>query len=82
MQDAEMNNTAVIDQRLHTEQMTNLNKTELNSSTERRRMKQEANSIELNLAALPVHILQSYKKTKLDLVGVAGQSNCCLQNYQ
>jgi hypothetical protein len=60
MQEAEMNNTAVIDQRLHPEQMTNLNKTELKTSTERRRMKQEAklnNTIKLNLAAVPVHRL-------------------------
>ena len=75
MQEAEMNNTAVIDQRLHPEQMTNLNKSELNTSTERRRMKQEAelnNTIELNLAAVPVHRLQSDKKTKLMKFGGFG----------
>jgi hypothetical protein len=50
MQEAEMNKTAMIDQRLYTEQMTNLNKIKLNTSTERRRMNQEAklnNTIEL-----------------------------------
>jgi hypothetical protein len=66
--------------------MTNLNKTELNTSTERRRMKQEDklnNTIDLNLAAVPLHRLRSDKKNKLlDMVGVARQSNLCLQNYQ